>query len=413
MNRTDQTASQPRPVLDRIVSVIQDRRSGRVRIQYVDGRVVDNKIADLQMSPGSTIRCIELRPRQNRLTLHTVHGSSIVVELPEDGCYAPLNGRPVIYLDQKDWASLSNALHAPSLLTKVRRDAALEMIALARERRIVLPLSSMHLSETCKWTNDNRRLRQSTLMAQLSGGWQLLDPLAVRLLEIRREMSRIYAHTQTVDRPVITLEPDAVFAERSAEKPVVELHWALEVPAEMQLIIRAATTATGTIDALLDSESVPMDPAPKWTEVCLQLSKHLAESGLNKSEKRAQTFGFFQIDISKEAMAAAIETGTTSQEFDDFLRVQLKASLRNMPALSFFYEVLHQKLASGTRKWSSNDLTDMMSLATASGYADAVICESAMAGQLQTCAKANSREVQIFRNIETAMPVVRELAGRG
>ena len=46
----------------------------------------------------------------NFLMLETARGETIGAELPTVNSHSPINGRPVIYLDQKDWSTLSNAL---------------------------------------------------------------------------------------------------------------------------------------------------------------------------------------------------------------------------------------------------------------------------------------------------------------
>lgn len=82
----------------------------------------------------------------------------------------PLKGRPVVYLDQNHWSALAVYMVEPSRLRrKAEADAAAELILLAMDGGVVLPLSSANLYETSALYGE-RRHEVGLAMAALSGG---------------------------------------------------------------------------------------------------------------------------------------------------------------------------------------------------------------------------------------------------
>ena len=74
----------------------------------------------------------------------TTRGDAIEVELPTPGAPAPLRDRPTVYLDQNHCSTVTNAIYQPSRVRDpAEREAADDLVELARKREIVLPLSSL------------------------------------------------------------------------------------------------------------------------------------------------------------------------------------------------------------------------------------------------------------------------------
>lgn len=128
----------------------------------------------------------------DKLSLLAVRGDTIELELPTRFSLAPVRGRPAVYLDQNHWSSLVNTIYEPARVSPNEREVAAMLVDLTLSRRVILPMSAGHLTETCQWANTKRRYRHGLTLAKLSGGWQMLDPLSVRRLELRAPFLRTY-----------------------------------------------------------------------------------------------------------------------------------------------------------------------------------------------------------------------------
>lgn len=77
-----------------------------------------------------------------------------------------------------------------------------------------------------------------------------------------------------------------------------------------------------------------------------------------------------------------------------------------MPGLGLFRETLHEKVVNARSEWEGNDLTDMMYLTCAAGYADYVVGERSMVGQMRQALKRLSRPDNVYRRIKDLVPVL-------
>ena len=149
-----------------------------------------------------------------------------------------------MYLDQLHWVTLAQHLWAPEQVAERNREAAAELIALARSRRILLPFSSAHMTEAA--TTWGRRRHDFVLTVfSLSGGWQMTSPFRVRAEELRRSLSGL----EPVVADVFTLEPDSIFTERTQipSAPV-------DFPALFQEVHRRLTAVSALFASMVDDE---------------------------------------------------------------------------------------------------------------------------------------------------------------
>jgi hypothetical protein len=138
---------------------------------------------------GSPIGRLEYFPSSNQVQLKTDRGELLVAEVPTYRQPAPRNGRPIVYLDQKDWSFVANVLYEPNRVqSSTVRDATNLLIEMARNKRVILPMSFGHLTETAQWTDSERRYRLALTLLELTGGWQMRHPVDVRQYELMQSL---------------------------------------------------------------------------------------------------------------------------------------------------------------------------------------------------------------------------------
>ncbi|TDT81847.1 hypothetical protein DFO47_103505 [Arthrobacter sp. AG258] len=334
----------------------------------------------------------------NRIMLETERGDLLGAELPTLDSMSPKNGRPVIYLDQKDWSSLANAIHGRDRLAPAERRAADELIELARARKIILPMSSAHMAETCKWTDSSRRYRLALTISQLSGGWQMHDPLTVRRDEFRRSLRYRYGPAQSgAMQDVFTLAPNAIHSSRGRNRPL-EAHE--ELPPDLQLAADAMSSISSHFSVMLDREHIEQGKTPGWVEKFQFITDWLAQQGHNGQQKRRSTDVYFLDDARKEIAEEARNAGLTVQQLQNWIHGPWKDDVAQMPCLGLYREVLHEKQVNGGTGWNTNDLTDLMYLTCAAGYADHVVAERSAISQLKQASKRLKRTISLYRNLD-------------
>lgn len=90
-----------------------DREPSTVTIAHTDGRQASFEPPSLPFPPDSAFRKMNISAAFQRLELETTLGDVVTVELPTQDNLAPISGRPVVYLDQRDWSALFKALYYP------------------------------------------------------------------------------------------------------------------------------------------------------------------------------------------------------------------------------------------------------------------------------------------------------------
>ncbi|WP_147434737.1 hypothetical protein [Micromonospora musae] len=358
--------------------------------------------------PDSAISVMNYSPPLNALHFRTLKGDEIGAELPEFGKeFSPKNGRPVIYLDQKDWSSLAKSIHAPEkVLPAAEREAAELLISLARAKKVILPLSAAHMAETCKWTNDEERYRLALTIVQLSAGWQMRDPLDIRRFEIRSALVARFKG-ETLDQPAnITLEPHAKHGSRRSTRPPRQRRG---FSPEIELAIDALTSVQGAIDTMLDAKPVPMLPTPAWVSKFQGFTDWLAGENRTSQRKRQSIDVFFIADSMREMAQAAAEAGVSPEEMSVWLKKFSNEDITLMPSLGLFREALHQKHLNPGTRWENNDLTDLMYLTCAAAYADYAVGENSLVSQLEQAQKRLGRPTNVYRRLRDLVPVLEKL----
>lgn len=380
-----------------IVSLSIDHLTDKATVLRSDGQVFTFPARFGPAQATSRIRITAHLPTANLFFIQTTKGHYIAAELPTVTDQPPRRGRPVIYLDQRDWSTIAKAIHTPKRVTPAQRNAALAIIDLALDRKILLPFSSAHMSETCQWEDAEARYRLGLTILQLSAGWQMRDPLAVRHDEIHASFERCHVGKASAQPSVFTLAPNAILASRTG---VSDLRAPNALPSDMQLAFRAIVTISANFDTILDGEHVGMTPTPGWVEHQRAFTAHLGSMRADSRQKSKLINTFFLGDTQLELARAAATAGISVSVFENWLHKQSNVEIAAMPALGLFREVMREKHLNPGAKWEQNDLTDMMYLTCGAAYADFVVCESPHGSALRKSLKRLGRPSNVMRSLE-------------
>jgi len=374
--------------LDRLAGTATFVRSDRKQAVFEVGSSVD---------PTSSIVATTWVPKANAMAFETDRGDSVVAELPTVDDLAPLNGRPVVYLDQNQWSTLANVVHAPERLTVAEGEAAEALIDMAAASKVVLPLSAGHMSETCKWTNRDRRYALALTILKLSRGWQMRDPLELRRSEIRRALLARYRDEHPAQPAPFTLEPEALHGPNRDRGPFVA---PADFPEDYALTFRAQTSIASAFDVMLDAEHIEVGPSPGWVERFQGFTDWLgAQPRDNRRLRHSRTDAFFLSDILNEVAAECPRAGITAEEMSDWTLNHSSDDISVMPSLGLFREAMREKLLNPGTRWEDNDLADLMYLTCGAGYSDHVVAERSFASQIDRAVRRLGRTPNVHRNL--------------
>lgn len=395
----------PGGALDQLLMISVVQGSSVVLLVRNDRKQARLPLDSSPIRPGSPIKTISHFPAINSLLLETIRGDGIAAELPTTTNPAPFRNRPVIYLDQKDWSSLAKYRYDPEKVRPLaERKAAGTIIDLVRHHKIILPISAGHMSETCKWTNSSERYKLALTMLELSQGWCMSDPLAVRNYEIRNSFS---SSVQSIDHSppinVFTLEANALHSGRRDDVGQVGPA-ALEE--NIEFVIDVLTAYIATADTLLDDESIAIEPMPGWVQRFQTFTDWLSGQSGTSAQKRKRIEAFVLSDMSVEIAHEAQSAGIAPDELRDWITSYARNEIRSMPSLGLFSEVLHQKHLNSGTNWNGNDLVDLMYLTCAAGYAQYVVGEKSLVSRMEQSLKRLNRRVNVYRNLRDLVAVL-------
>lgn len=393
-----------------VVLVTLDREMSAAVITRSDGKEAQFPLRSSPFQVTSVLSRLHWTPSGNALLAVTRAGDEVLFELPSPTPHDGLDGRVVVYLDQNKWSALSNARHDPARAHRDDRDAAEQLAEWVRQARIVMPASAGHYYETAKRFDTGKRYHLGLTILQLSRGWQMLDPLAVRRSELHSALYR-HAHREDVPRdvPVITLAPNAIHSGREGASPYVASG---DFPPPVRLELEALTAASGYIDAMLDAERTGEGPDTGWSTANQQFSDWLDSQRLDSQQKRKSIDVVLLADLQRDLASAANVARLSPQDLQTWLSKRAMADISELPATGLFREMLHSRhLNKGTR-WVPNDLTDMIYLSCAAGYADFVVCERQMLEPLMRGLRRLKRTPQAFRSLTEAVVAIEAALSR-
>jgi hypothetical protein len=298
-------------------------------------------------------------------------------------------------LDQPHWS----VFHKIGLGTRVHpndAEAAVQVASWAAEGRIILPASSGHTQETTKWTNADERYQLGVNILTLSRGWHMRDPLHVRRLELRRALRDLQGHCPEAELPIITRDTDAMLSARGLRPVQAPADFPPDVAAGHALLTRA----TAMVAVMLDDDAIVQSSPPiGWAQAQQRYSDWLRTQDRDPAQKRASIDAMLISDLRTEIAEEATRTGLTPIDLRGWLLGNgWKRQVAAMPSLGLYGELYHQRHLAGV-PWSPNDLSDMVYLSCAAGYADFVVAERHMAALLTQSTRRLGRPVTVARRL--------------
>jgi hypothetical protein len=354
-------------------------------------------------APGS-IREAWFGISRTEILIRTTAGDDVV--LRGDGGQVDVK-TPVVYLDQNHWSTISKAIHAPERANSPEECAAARLIArLALQGKIALPMSAGHMYETTKWTADLDRYHLALTLLQLGGGWIMDDPLAVRRVEVSAALAQRYqGRTPQVFRP-FSHDWSRLFAsERAPDPPTPPSDFG---PTEQEQYARW-TNVVSLAATLLDDEAIEAPQSTGWAESMQRFTDWMATEETEQPRRLARTNLAFFADLSRTIAEEAHSLRLSLADLHDWNLNRQDADVDTSPMLGMFREATRQKLATSTTKWKKNDLTDLMYLSCGAGYADVVVGERQLIGQLIGGARRLRRPLRAFRRLHDALPSILDL----
>lgn len=403
--------------VSRRIHAIQWRDDGLVAVKFADGRVVAEADPTELTGMLEQFSVVEYQPWGRRLIFKFRDDYGFECELGTVKDPSPIRGRPVVYLDQNQWSTLSKSLFAPQRVSDAERLAAVRLLTMAEAGDIILPLSSAHLSETSAWSNDAGRSELARTILAGSRGWQMRDVLEVRADEFRQCLAALAGIDIAPPAPVVTLEPYAALdSSVRGESDGVSLPD--DLPETWNFGYLSTLSNTVYVACLLDSEPTPRGSLAGWLTRVQEFSSWLdGERQRSKIERRKAARLFAAADATKEIATAASEIGATPAQATEWLAAAWDQPSLGAPAITLFRSVMVDKMLAGAR-WEENDLTDLMYLCTAAAYADYVVGERRTIGLLRQSVRRSQLPVQLHTKLASVVSAleaspVRTRAGLG
>jgi hypothetical protein len=337
----------------------------------------------------------EFDPRRNVVEFVHENGTRVSAEIEPLGSSAPLApNRPVLYLDQCHWITLARQLWAPEKVLERERDAAVELIGMARAGEVILPISSANLSEMTPADGAFRRNLGLTML-QLSRGWQMRNPVHVRGMELRA----LFAGEEPVASNVFTLAPGVLFI---GETPLAPPPPRDPIAALGQRI----SEVFAIYQVAVEDEKIPnpegLEKAEAWAQEQRRFALLLREDGVSAGKAHHYAAVRLVHDLAEEVLAAARWSGISETEIKVWLEEKLDDGVSKMPLLGTFHRTVYDRVRNAEAKWEANHFNDIQFLSCAAAYADIVVGEKETSEHLKR-AQRGHRGAAICRTLPEAI----------
>ncbi len=348
-------------------------------------------------------------PPLQAVAFETTDGDHFALELPRFDRADQLDGRLIVYLDQNIWSRVSKALNdrePAASTTEVR--AALDLARLVGQRKIILPLSSGHYSETTHWNDDARRYQLGLTMLRLSRGWQMRDPLVVRREELRRALLRSIC-AEPAQR---LLEPFTLQANAANGRFV-----SAEAPSDFTLeathVIQSLTYTSSMVSVILDFDPIPATTTQiDWVTANQTFSNWLDGETMRRSQqKRRSVDALLLSDLSTEIAEEARGSGMRPEQMSSWVRGSMFRDMGDMPIIGMYRAILQDRHLNVGTRWTGNDLTDMIYLSAAAGYADYVVAERHETAMLKQASRRLGRGASVHSSLAAALSEIHSVLG--
>lgn len=377
-----------------------DYKSGTVRIVCQDGRVFDDRLEASHQRHDSLITTSTFDWEKWWVLSTTTKDDLIITEGFNPTSTPPLNGRPSVYLDQNRWRTVADAMHDPTRVQNPdERRAAQDLIHLANDGGIVLPLSAGHLLETTGLHGD-RRYEVGVAMVRLASGWQIRHPLDLWQHECEMSIRKHLGLTENapVLHPIVT-EPGALFG-RDTSLGIID-----QTP-DLNKFMAMLTMPSVILDILVHPDRMPKDTPTKWVTHHAEITAQIHAEDLPKEpRKRLARRRFWNENISY--YTAAYRRLTRATDFPMFSDGELSRLFANSPMVGLLSELFIRRFTDHMNRWRGNDLVDMLHLSSAAGYANYVCAEVHTGTQLRDAQHALGRPGTVFTTLNDLVTAVR------
>lgn len=384
-----------------------DRADGRVEVERLDGvvlawrtRTVEDAVAsaDLDLVAG---RCV-LKLADG--------GPAITIDFPAT-VFALPPGR-IVYLDQNRWINVARAVLTPEQVTpESEREPAAALADAADRSELTLPLAAAHLVELSRAGRARRRRELGGVMADLSNGWFMRSPLAVRREKVMAAL-RARASRATEGRrrpPVFTCSPVGFFSSLStAADPEPDVDFGGHPLHGVD-----STAQMTRLDALLALVAMIVDERPLdtmggraaaagWASGHDELGQFLGTTPRSRGQRQLAVRAKVLADLGDELATWAWASGMSTAEFGEWFTVTSESDLRQMPYMGRVHEVAQLRLANRDDRWEGNDLNDLHFLSCAAGYADVVVAERKHGNYLRRVAPRATSGAEVVTSLRDA-----------
>lgn len=377
-----------------------DFQTGTIKIVGQDGQILEEELEPRFRSRDSQVAVSIFDWDKWWILSTTTRGDLVITEGFNPNSPPPFNGRPAVYLDQNHWRTVSDVLHDPNRVENLsERRAAQDLIGLATDGGIVLPLSMGHMLETAG-LHSERRYEVGVAMAHLAAGWQIRNPLDLWKHEVELTIGRHLglAEGATVLHP-ITTEPGALFGSDT------RLGITAETP-DFDKFMAMLTMPNVVLNTLIDPERTPKHPLTKWVDHHGRITSQIHAQGVPTNQRRRlarrrywnENIGFYR---------AAYRRLTHSADFPLFSDGQLVRLLSPSPMVGLLSELFIRRFIDHQSKWRRNDLIDMFHLSSAAAYAHYVCAEAHTGRQLRDAQRALRRSETVFTTLDDLVTTLR------
>lgn len=369
------------------------------RIIFQDGRVVEGKLEPEWVPAKHLISSSTFDWEKWWIFSTTTRGHIIITEGFNPNRPPPLHGRPSVYLDQNKWRTVADVLQDPIRISDLdEREAAQDLIRLAADGGVVLPLSTGHMLETGGLYGE-RRYEVGLAMASLSGGWQIRNPLDLWKQEAQ-ETIRAYLDLspQNPRAPIVT-EPGAMFGS-DTNLGISDQH------TDEEILMTMLTMPNTVLNILIEPDSMPKHPLTNWVDHHARISGQVGTQNINKDQRRRLARRrYWNENIA--LYTAPYRELTNSLGFPAFSDRELAQMFSDSPMVGLLSEVFVQRFMNRQARWERNDLIDIFHLSSAAAYADYVCAEKHTGRQLQSAQRELGRRPNVSTSLVDMLAQIR------
>jgi hypothetical protein len=362
-----------------------DLRARTLRMRSTTGRALEVPMPPDVFAGASNLHRVAFDVGAGRLTVSMTGEAQAVVELRRLGASAEAlrAGRPTVYLDQNHWSTLAAVRHGERPARTEEIGPARRLMELVEAEEVLLPVSAGHLVETTPLHGPRRVALAGTVLA-LGRGWQMRNPLHVRVDEVARALTR----SEPAAAEIFAPGADGFFATQHGGAleqgpPNADASQAL-----LRETLRASTALLGLYEAIIDEEAIKDEggraeaAATSWASKLGELARRMREANESASMVRRVAYANLQIDMMDDIIRASALAGVSPKEAIKRLNAD-DDPIGRAPFLGQMRQMMFMRMRNAGQRWEANDLVDIMFLCCAAAYGDVVVAERRTVGYLR------------------------------